>query len=116
VTVALYFDVQVPYASATGLRLRGVDVLTAQEDGGAQLLDPALLDRASVLQRVVFTMDRDFLREAARRQQMGQDFAGVIYAYQLLVTIGQCVHDLEIVAKVEEPETMVNQVLYLPLS
>ena len=32
-TVALYMDVRVHRAITTGLRLRDVDVLTAQEDG-----------------------------------------------------------------------------------
>jgi predicted nuclease of predicted toxin-antitoxin system len=50
-----------------GLRLREVDVLTAQEDGAATLDDPVLLDRAMALGRVVFTQDEDFLREAHRR-------------------------------------------------
>src|SRR5579884_1049821 len=43
--LALYLDQHVPRAIATGLRLRGVDVLTAFEDGASDLDDPALLDR-----------------------------------------------------------------------
>jgi hypothetical protein len=35
---ALYFDVHVPISISTELRRRGVDVLTAQEDGPAELL------------------------------------------------------------------------------
>lgn len=37
--VRYYFDVQVRRAVAEGLRLRGVDLLTAQEDGGSELDD-----------------------------------------------------------------------------
>jgi predicted nuclease of predicted toxin-antitoxin system len=55
-----------------GLRLRGIDILTAQEDGAAQLLDPELLTRATELGRVFFTEDDDLLKEAARRQETGQ--------------------------------------------
>jgi hypothetical protein len=33
VSLSIYMDVNVPYAITTGLRLRGMDVLTAQEDG-----------------------------------------------------------------------------------
>ena len=36
-SVALYMDVQVPRAITTGLRLRGVDVITAQEAVGEEL-------------------------------------------------------------------------------
>ena len=70
-SLALYTDVHVKRAVTNGLRLRGVDVLTAQEDGTARLSDPDLLDRATALGRVVFTQDEDFLAEAARRQAAG---------------------------------------------
>jgi hypothetical protein len=114
-SVALYMDVHVPYAITRGLRLRGVDVLTAREDGTAQLSDPELLDRATALGRVLFTQDDDLLREAARRQQSGETFAGVIYGHQRKVTIGQGINDLELIAQVNEPEDLANRVEYLPL-
>jgi hypothetical protein len=31
------------------------------------------------------------------------------------VTIGQCLHDLEIIAKAGEPSDVANQIIYLPL-
>ena len=49
----------------TELRLRGVNVVTAQEDGAGQFKDPILLDRAAAQGRVLVTHDTDFLREAA---------------------------------------------------
>lgn len=98
-----------------GLRLRGVNVLTAQEDGTAEISDSQLLDRATVLGRVLVSQDKDLLREVAFRQQSGRNFAGVIYAHQLKVTIGQFIADLELIAKVGEPEDFVNWVEYLPL-
>jgi hypothetical protein len=51
--VALYMDHHVPRAITLGLRLRGVDVITAYEDGAAALDDPELLTRASALDRVL---------------------------------------------------------------
>jgi predicted nuclease of predicted toxin-antitoxin system len=98
-SLKLYTDVHVPVAVTTGLRLRGVDVLTAQEDGAATLPDPELLDRATLLDRVLVSFDDDLLREGARRQRAGEPFTGVIYAHQLRITIGQCVHDLELIAR-----------------
>jgi predicted nuclease of predicted toxin-antitoxin system len=68
-SIALYCDVHVRQAVTEGLRLREVDVLTAQEDGAAPMDDPVLLDRAMILGRVVFTQDEDFLREAHRHQK-----------------------------------------------
>jgi hypothetical protein len=44
-SVKLYMDVHVPRAVTNQLRLRGVDVLTAQEDGAAELGDAELLNQ-----------------------------------------------------------------------
>jgi uncharacterized protein with PIN domain len=107
--------VHVPRAVAGGLRLLGVDVLRAQDDDAARLSDPELLDRAAARGRVLFTFDQDLLREAAQRQQAGESFAGVVYAHPLKVSVGQCVEDLELLAKLSEPEDLANQVEYLPL-
>ena len=114
-SISLYMDVHVHQAITTGLRRRGVDVLMAQEDGARRLSDPKLLDRATALGRVLFSQDEDLLREAAQRQQKGEPFAGVIYAHQVKVSIGQCIQDLELLAQLNEPEDFVNRVEYLPL-
>lgn len=114
-SVKLYMDVHVKAAVTEGLQGRGVDVLTAQEDGSRRLLDADLLDRATTLGRVLFTQDKDLLREGARRQRKGETFSGVIYAHQQEVSIGQCVHDLEVIALAGEPEDLAGRVEYLPL-
>jgi uncharacterized protein DUF5615 len=113
--IALYMDVHIPRAITIELRLRSVDVITAQEDGNGDLADPALLDRATVLQRALFTFDEDLLAEAKRRQAEHIPFAGVIFARPLRVPIGTCIHDLEIIAKAADLEDMANRVEYLPL-
>lgn len=111
----LYTDVHVPFAITAGLRLRGVDVLTAQEDDAAGLDDEELLDRVTTLGRIIFTRDLDFLALARKRQYAGVTFSGVVFAHQLKASIGQCVADLELIAKAYEPEDMINRVEYLPL-
>jgi uncharacterized protein with PIN domain len=113
--LAFYMDQHVPRAITLGLRLRGVDVLTAYEDDTSEFDDAALLERASELGRVLFTRDDDLLAEAAKRQRAGIPFCGVIYAYQLRVSIGRCVQDLEIIAKAGEPADLLNGVMFLPL-
>jgi hypothetical protein len=113
--VLLYMDHHVPKAITTALRLRGVDVLTAYEDGTDQFDDARLLQRAHELKRALFTQDDDLLEEAAKCHRAGRAFSGVIYAHQLRVTIGVCVQDLEIIAKNADEKDMENQVIYLPL-
>jgi len=58
--IRLYMDVHVRREVTVGLRMRGVDVLTAQEDGAATLPDAELLTRATELGRVLFSQDTDF--------------------------------------------------------
>ena len=110
----LYMDVHVRQAVTDGLRLRGVDVLTAQEDGAAEFEDAELLDRASALGRVLFSQDDDLLREAKKRQQSGATFAGVIYGHQLNVTVSQTIDALELIAKAGEPNEWLNTTIYIP--
>lgn len=114
-SVKLYMDVHVRRAVTEGLRLRGVDVMTAQEDGAREVDDPDLLDRATALGRVLFTQDGDFLAEAVRRQQRGEPFAGVIYAHQLNITVGECIDDLALIALASDPQEWANRLTYLPL-
>ena len=63
----------------------------------------------------LFTRDADPLAEAVRRQREGIAFAGVIDAHQLHVTLGQCIADLELIARVGEQVDLANRVYYLPL-
>jgi predicted nuclease of predicted toxin-antitoxin system len=113
--IRLYMDVHVPGAITRALRQRGVDVVTAQEDGARRFLDDRLLDRATELGRVVLTQDDDLLAEAAGRQRSGEVFAGVLYIHQRDLRIGPCVDDLQLIAEVMTPEEMANWVQYLPL-
>ena len=114
-SLSLYMDVHVPLAITRGLRRRGVNVLRSQEDGTALLPDAQLLDRATQLGHVLFTRDSDLLSEAAARLRSGKDFATVVFARQMEVSIGRCIEDLEIIAKAATPEESRNQIVYLPL-
>ena len=114
-SVRLYMDVHVRGAVTRQLRLRGVGILTAQEDAMARAPDPELLDRATALGRVLVSQDDDLLAEATLRQRAGVPFSGVIYGHQLDLTIGRMVADLELIARVAEPEDLMNRVEYLPL-
>src|SRR5215472_15373894 len=102
----LYMDVHVPGQITRGVRSRGVDVLRAQDDGFGTAPDPALLDRATSLGRVLFSQDEDLLAEASARQRDGREFIGLIYAHQLRITTGQCIDYLELAAKACEPQEM----------
>jgi len=108
-------DEQVPYAITESLRMRGIDVLTAQEDQRRHTDDDILIDRASALGRLLFSADPDMLRHATWRQRLGSAFSGIIHASFAEVSIGQCVRDLELICAVGTAEEFSDRVTYLHL-
>ena len=114
-SLAFYMDVHVPEAITEGLRGKGIDVLTVQEDETTTWTDSDLVDRATELGRVLVSHDADMLQESKRRQESAQSFSGVIYGHQLKLTIGKAVLDLALIAEVMTSEEMTNQLIRLPL-
>ncbi|MFN8500018.1 MAG: DUF5615 family PIN-like protein [Anaerolineae bacterium] len=108
-------DHHVSAAITDGLRKRGVDVLTAHEDGAARFDDDTLLSRATELGRVLFSQDRDLLVIAHARLETGVEFAGLIYAHQLNITVGRAVRDLEMLATLLDTADLRNQIEFIPL-
>jgi hypothetical protein len=113
--VALFFDVHVDHAIVGQLRLRQVDVLTAQDDGVTRLTDDLLLERASDLGRPLVTHDIRLYAMAEQWQLDGRPFCGVVFGHLLQVSIGQCVRDLELIAKATDPQDWNSTLVRLPL-
>jgi hypothetical protein len=111
---SLYLDVHVPIAVAEQLRRRGVDVVTANEDGAGELADDDLLDRSTALSRLL-PFDVRFKAMAEDWQRIGRSFGGLVYAHPLRVSIGQLVQDLEVISKVTEQDDWQNVIEILPL-
>jgi Domain of unknown function (DUF5615) len=107
-------DVHVPQAITEQLRRRGIDVLTAIEYAREELPDDELLERARLLERVIFTQDIRFKAMAEDWQSQDREFAGLIFGHQLGGTIGQYVKDLELIAQASELQEWMNTVEYLP--
>lgn len=109
----LCMDHHVNFAITQGLRRLGVDVMTAMEDGAARLPDDELLRRSTELGRALFTFD-DLLAIAVRWFDEGQDFAGLIYAHELRITIGQAIRDLHLIAECFDADDMRNRTEFIP--
>ena len=108
-------DHHVPAPVTDGLRRRGIDVLTAHEDGHAEVEDDILLARSSELGRVLYSQDDDLLVIANEWLRSGREFSGLIYSYQLNATIGRAVRDLELMARIYDPSDMVNRIEFIPI-
>jgi hypothetical protein len=98
-------DVHVRRAVTTALRLRSIAVLTAQEDGSAELADDLLLRRATELLRVLVSQDEDLIREGAKMVKREEEFSGIIYAHQ----------DLELIASATSQDEWRGRIEFLPL-
>ena len=114
-TLAVYMNEHIPRPVTTGLRLRDVDVLTAQEDERTGADDATLFARAAELGRVMVSFDADMARAASEQQRKGQPFAGLVFAHPARISVGDCIRDLEIVAKAGEPGDLAGLVIFLPL-
>jgi hypothetical protein len=80
------------------------------------LTTTSCLQRATELGRILVSQDADLLREGTRRMKEGQGFAGIIYAHQLRITIGQMVEDLDLIAKAMSPEEWRGRIAFLPIA
>lgn len=113
--VKIYMDVHIPKPITNGLLVRNIDVLTAQEDNTTKLPDNELLDRASQMGRVMFSFDKDMLAIANQYHTENKAFSGLIYAHPLQISIGECIRDVELIAKLGELEELQNTITFLPL-
>jgi hypothetical protein len=113
-SLAVYMDVHVPAAVTEGLRRKLRDVRTAQADAAGQLSDEELLERATTLGSVLLTQDADFLEIAARWQQRGIPFSGVLFAPQG-TPIGRMIEDAELCLAGLTADEFRNRLVHLPL-
>ena len=111
--VHFYMDAHVKAAITKGLRLRGVEVMTAQEDSNDQLEDDLLLARATQLGRVLVTYDEGFRVMAEGWQREGRLFVGLVFAEQD-ARIGWMIEDLHLIASVTSPDEWKNFIQRLP--
>lgn len=113
--IRLYVDEQVRISVINALRNRGIDCLWAVDDGYDSTDDELILQRATSLDRVVYTYDNDFHQIAHRWLRQGRDFSGVIHAKWRQMSEGQEIREVELVANILEPVEVQNTVTHLPL-
>lgn len=75
--IGLYMDVHISRAVVIALRMRGIDVLASYDDRARTLTDAKLLDKATLLRRLLYSQDDDLLKEARSRIEAGIPFTVV---------------------------------------
>ena len=112
--LAFYCDHHIRSEIARGLRSRGVNVLTAFEDGRSERDDEDLLIRATELDRILVTQDKGFHRIVKRWWAADRGFPGILFAIQERVDIGDMIEYMELFAHVMSAEEMRDRLEYIP--
>lgn len=107
-SIKFYLDEHIPKAVATGLRSRGVDVLTVPETGMIGYPDELQLAYALRESRVFVTKDDDFLRLNAEKVP----HAGIVFL-QRQRSVGDIVKALSVTAKGFTGAELADRVQYL---
>lgn len=100
-----------------GLRRRQpfLDLVRVHDVGLRHTPDPIILEWAAHQGRVVVSVDKKTLAvDAWDRVARGLPMPGVAIL-RILLSIGQAINELELIAIVGEPEDFRDQVIYLPM-
>jgi hypothetical protein len=108
-TIRFHLDENCPQAIAEGLRRRGIDVTTTPEVGLLSASDEGQTAYALTEGRVIFTLDKDFLRINAA----GVPHAGIVYCREGKRGIGGMILGLTEIWEVMETEEMQNWLVYI---
>jgi hypothetical protein len=108
-TIRFHLDENCAGAIAAGMRRHGIDVTTTPEAGLLGALDPEQLAYASLVGRVIFTQDGEFLCIHGS----GISHPGIAYCPKDSRSVGQIVDSLVLIWEVYEPEDMANRVEYI---
>src|SRR5262245_55272948 len=106
-SLAFYIDEHIPSAIAAGLRERGIDVLTIQDDGRTGTDDTDNLRRAFELHRVLVTEDHDYESIAAEFWSNSESFYGIAFVIRWGVSFGTLIGDLEMLATCAEVDEVI---------
>lgn len=107
--VRFYFDQHMNPKVAAGLRLRGVDVLTAQDAGRCGYDDPDQLAYATAAGRVMVTFDVDYIT----LHNAGTGHAGIAWAREDKYSIGGLINVLHLLHGVYTAADMTDRLEYL---
>lgn len=107
--IRYYLDQHISGAVSKGLRLHGIDVLSAQEAGRCGLPDPDQLAFATTQERVMVTFDPDYLA----LHNAGTPHAGIAWCSATKYRVGFLIQMLILLHGVADRDAMKNRVEYL---
>jgi hypothetical protein len=106
-------DHHVKQAIVDGLRLHGMDVVTALERQWETLDDEALLTLATQDGRLLLTNDKGFLRRDSEWQRARRVHAGIVFWPQAKRSIGDVIRSVVVYASTTTAEDAAGRVEYV---
>lgn len=107
--IRYYLDQHISGAVANGLRLHGIDVMSAQQAGRCGLPDPDQLAFATAQERVMVTFDTDYLA----LHNAGTPHAGIAWCPAIKYRVGFLIQMLILLHGIADRNVMRNRVEYL---
>lgn len=114
-SVRLYVDEDASESAVmTGLRARGVDLVTTMEAGRLGTSDTGQLAFAADQQRAIYTFNgSDFCRMHREFLQSGRSHAGIIVIPEQRYSVGQKIRRLAAFVHATSPDAMQDQIKFL---
>lgn len=106
----IYADENIERSIVEGLRRRKIEVFSARELGYLGKPDEFHIKKASEMKAVILTHDTDFLKIASRKDVTHN---GVIFLHSKNISLGQCIREVELIARVLTDKDMKNHIEFL---
>ena len=107
--VAIQADEHIPYSIVKGLRARGVDIFSMEEEQLKSFPDEQLLEYCRSHGRVLLTNDRDFFILAQQK-----DHGGIIYLTSQYHSIGEVIRAVLKLIDAHAEEEFIKAIFYVP--
>ena len=108
--IAYYMDENMLWVITNGVRDRGIDVLTVQEDGLSGLDDQEIFKRSITLERVLVSFDQDLITEAQQYQAIRAHFKGLIFIQLHKASLGKFITEFELISLTSQTTEYRNQI------
>jgi len=106
--VTFYADENISKAIISGVRRRGVSIISTPEAKNLGISDEEHFKYAISNQYVLLTRDDDFLKLAS----LSEYHSGIAYA-RMGITVGQIVSTVLLISETMDRESVQNQIMYL---
>lgn len=106
--IKFLMDVHVHSGITSGLRRRGIEVLTCQEALLSTATDNEIVEFAHLLNWVIFTQDSDFLKICSEQSE----HKGLVYSHKQN-DVGRIIRGLMLVSEILEASDMINHIEFI---